>query len=82
LLGFEAWVDFVDDVNPAFTAHDLARSMACFQGFDRAFDFHGRIPLAAQTGARASFRNVSRAIRRQKLTSQFKESDFTAFYWV
>jgi hypothetical protein len=79
LLGFKAWVDFVDHIDTALAAHDLARSMACFQGLDRTFDFHGRIPKAAQTGARTSFLKVSRAIRGQSGISQFKESDLTAF---
>jgi hypothetical protein len=55
LLGFKAGINFIDHINPAFTAHDLTRGVACFQGFDRALDFHGRIPKAAQCWAHTSF---------------------------
>jgi hypothetical protein len=31
LLGLEAWVNLVDDIDPALTAHDLTRCMAGLQ---------------------------------------------------
>jgi hypothetical protein len=51
LFGFEAWINFVDHIDTAFTTHDLARGMARFQGLDGALHFHCRIPKAAQQKA-------------------------------
>jgi predicted deacylase len=33
LASFEAWVHLVDDVNPAFTAHQTVCAVTAFQGF-------------------------------------------------
>jgi len=40
LAGFEAWVDLVDHVKAAFTAHDTAVFVALGQRLERIADFH------------------------------------------
>jgi hypothetical protein len=43
LAGFVTGLDFVDNVDPTFAAHDLAGGMTLFGGLDGRDDFHGKI---------------------------------------
>src|ERR1051325_4520478 len=60
LLGFEARVGLVDDVDPALAAHELAVAMARLQRLERASDLHD---LILRSGAAARFRQERAHIR-------------------
>ena len=40
LLGLEAWIGLVDDVDDTLAAYDLAITMAALERLERAADFH------------------------------------------
>jgi hypothetical protein len=40
LAGLKAWIRFVNHVETAFTAHDLAVAVTVLERFQRAADFH------------------------------------------
>ena len=53
LACFKAWVHLVDDVNPAFAAHQAVGAVTAFQGLKRVLDFHRTIPSTRLSAQRA-----------------------------
>ena len=53
LACFKAWVHLVDDVNPAFAAHQTVGAVTAFQGLKRVLDFHRTIPSTRLSAQRA-----------------------------
>lgn len=60
LAGFEAWVCFVDHIDPTFTADHAAIFMALLKRFQRASDTHGQSPSCILSAKK--LRRVPRAI--------------------
>jgi hypothetical protein len=48
LTRFETLLGFVDDINAAFTAHDLAIPVPVLQGTQRISDLHGQLLLSGR----------------------------------
>ncbi len=46
LTGFEPWVSFVDNINPAFTAHNAAIAVARLERTEGVANFHVFCPLS------------------------------------
>ena len=68
LASFKAWVHFVDDVNPAFTAHQTVCAVTAFQGLKRVLDFHRTIPSNTGLSSR-------RAHKKQRAASDTHKSE-------
>src|SRR5437870_12273516 len=68
LLGFEARVGLVDDVDPALAAHELAVAVTRLQRLERASDLHG--PKSSIGPQAAGWRTRARAYTERARPSQ------------